>query len=148
MGVIDERGRRHEADLILALLARDLLERHPGAEIVFDVKSSQVLIDDLRAHGGRPVMWKTGHSHLKRKMRDDGILLGGEVSGHMFFGENWYGVDDGILASCRFLELVSKRRRPSPRISTACRISSIRRSSRRPAPTTRSSTSCASWRAR
>ena len=108
MGVIDERGRRHEADLILALLARDLLQRHPGAEIVFDVKSSQVLIDDLRAHGGRPVMWKTGHSHLKRKMRDDGILLGGEVSGHMFFGENWYGVDDGILASCRFLELVSK----------------------------------------
>ncbi len=112
MGVIDERGRRHEADLILALLARDLLQRHPGAEIVFDVKSSQVLIDDLRAHGGRPVMWKTGHSHLKRKMRDDGILLGGEVSGHMFFGENWYGVDDGILASCRFLELVSKSAQP------------------------------------
>jgi phosphomannomutase/phosphoglucomutase len=112
MGVIDERGRRHEADLILALLARDLLTRHPGAPIVFDVKSSQVLVDDVRAHGGRPIMWKTGHSHLKRKMREDGILLGGEVSGHMFFGENWYGVDDGILASCKFLELVS--RSPAP----------------------------------
>jgi phosphomannomutase/phosphoglucomutase len=112
VGVIDERGRRHEADLVLALLARDLLERHPGAEIVFDVKSSQILIDDVRAHGGRPVMWKTGHSHLKQKMRDDHILLGGEVSGHMFFGENWYGVDDGILASCRFLELVSKTGEP------------------------------------
>jgi phosphomannomutase/phosphoglucomutase len=112
VGVIDERGRRHEADLVLALLARDLLERHPGAEIVFDVKSSQVLIDDVRAHGGRPVMWKTGHSHLKQKMRDDGILLGGEVSGHMFFGEDWYGVDDGILASCRFLELVSRTPKP------------------------------------
>lgn len=108
MGVVDEKGRRHEADLILALLARDLLGRHPGAQIVFDVKSSQVLIDDLRAHGGEPVMWKTGHSHLKRKMREDKILLGGEVSGHMFFGEDWYGVDDGILASCRFLELVAK----------------------------------------
>ena len=108
VGVIDERGRRHEADLVLALLARDLLVRHPGAEIVFDVKSSQVLIDDLLAHGGRPVMWKTGHSLLKRKMREDKILLGGEVSGHMFFAENWYGVDDGILASCRFLELVAK----------------------------------------
>ena len=112
MGVVDERGRRHEADLVLALLARDLLRRHPGAPIVFDVKCSQVLVDDVRAHGGRPVMWKTGHSHLKRKMREDGILLGGEVSGHMFFGENWYGVDDGILASCKFLELCS--RSPGP----------------------------------
>jgi len=108
MGVVDEQGRRHEADLILALLARDLLTRHPGAPIVFDVKSSQALVDDVRAHGGRPVMWKTGHSHLKRKMREDGILLGGEVSGHMFFGENWYGVDDGILASCKFLELCAR----------------------------------------
>jgi phosphomannomutase / phosphoglucomutase len=108
MGIVDERGQRHEADLILALLARDLLTRHPGAEIVFDVKSSQVLVDDIKAHGGRPVMWKTGHSHLKQKMREDGILLGGEVSGHMFFAENWYGVDDGILASCKFLELVAR----------------------------------------
>jgi len=112
VGVIDERGRRHEADLILALLARDLLGRHPGAEIVFDVKSSQVLIDDLLAHGGRPVMWKTGHSLLKRKMREDKILLGGEVSGHMFFGENWYGVDDGILASCKILELMARGATP------------------------------------
>ena len=112
MGVVDERGRRHEADLILALLARDLLGRYPGAEIVFDVKCSQVLVDDVRAHGGRPVMWKTGHSHLKRKMREDGILLGGEVSGHLFFGENWYGVDDGILASCKFLELCSRSPEP------------------------------------
>ncbi len=112
MGVVDERGRRHEADLILALLARDLLARHPGAKILFDVKSSQVLVDDVRAHGGQPVMWKTGHSHLKRKIREDGILLGGEVSGHMFFAENWYGVDDGILASCKFLELCS--RSPAP----------------------------------
>src|SRR5436309_3156868 len=108
MGVVDERGRRHEADLVLALLARDLLQRHPGAKILFDVKCSQVLVDDIRAHGGEPVMWKTGHSHLKQKMRDDGILLGGEVSGHMFFGENWYGVDDGILASCKFLELAAQ----------------------------------------
>jgi phosphomannomutase/phosphoglucomutase len=112
MGVVDERGRRHEADLILALLARDLLARHPGAKVLFDVKSSQVLVDDVRAHGGQPVMWKTGHSHLKRKIREDGILLGGEVSGHMFFAENWYGVDDGILASCKFLELCS--RSPAP----------------------------------
>jgi phosphomannomutase/phosphoglucomutase len=112
VGIIDELGRRHEADLLLALLARDLLSRHPGAPIVFDVKSSQVLIEDIKAHGGRPIMWKTGHSHLKRKMREDGILLGGEVSGHMFFAEHWYGVDDGILASCKFLDLMSRSSRP------------------------------------
>ncbi len=112
VGVVDERGRRHEADLVLALLARDMLTRHPGATVVFDVKSSQALIEDIRTHGGRPLMWKTGHSHLKQKMRDDGILLGGEVSGHMFFGENWYGVDDGILASCKILEMAAGRRAP------------------------------------
>jgi phosphomannomutase / phosphoglucomutase len=113
VGVVDERGRRHEADLVLALLARDLLGRHPGAQVVFDVKCSQVLIDDVRAHGGQPVMWKTGHSLLKRKMREDGILLGGEVSGHMFFAENWCGVDDALVASCRLLEFLSRTAEPA-----------------------------------
>ncbi len=112
MGVVDEKGRRHEADLVLILLARDLLARHPGAKVVFDVKSSQILVDDIRAHGGTPVMYKTGHSHLKRKMREEQILLGGEVSGHMFFAENYYGVDDGMLASAKLLEVLS--RMPGP----------------------------------
>ncbi|HYS15296.1 MAG TPA: phosphomannomutase/phosphoglucomutase [Candidatus Binatia bacterium] len=116
VGVIDERGHRHEADLILILLARDLLSRHPGAKVVFDVKSSQTLVDDIRAHGGVPVMWKTGHSHLKRKMRDDHILLGGEVSGHMFFAENYYGVDDGILASCKIIEMTAGAAEPLSRL--------------------------------
>jgi len=115
VGLIDERGQRHEADLILILLARDLLVRHPGAKIVFDVKSSQALVDDIRQHGGVPVMWKTGHSHLKRKMRDDHILLGGEVSGHMFFAENYYGVDDGILASCKIIDLAAAAGSPISR---------------------------------
>jgi phosphomannomutase / phosphoglucomutase len=108
VGIVDERGNRYEADLILALLARDLLTRHPGAKVVFDVKCSQMLVDDIKKHGGVPVMWKTGHSHLKRKMREDGILLGGEVSGHMFFAENYYGVDDGLLASCKMLEIIAR----------------------------------------
>jgi phosphomannomutase / phosphoglucomutase len=116
VGVIDERGHRHEADLILILLARDLLSRHPGAKIVFDVKSSQALVDDIRKQGGVPVMWKTGHSHLKRKMREDDILLGGEVSGHMFFAENYYGVDDGILASCKIIELAAGSGGPISRL--------------------------------
>jgi phosphomannomutase/phosphoglucomutase len=115
VGIIDERGGRHEADLILVLLARDLLTRHPGAKVVFDVKSSQALVDDIRSHGGVPIMWKTGHSHLKRKMRDDHILLGGEVSGHMFFAENYYGVDDGILASCKIIEMTARTGEPLSR---------------------------------
>jgi phosphomannomutase / phosphoglucomutase len=115
VGVIDERGHRHEADLILVLLARDLLQRHPGAKIVFDVKSSQSLVDDIRRHGGVPVMWKTGHSHLKRKMRDDKILLGGEVSGHMFFGEGYYGVDDGLLAACKIVDIIAQQPGPASR---------------------------------
>src|SRR5207244_13217080 len=116
VGIIDERGGRHEADLILILLARDLLTRHPGAKVVFDVKSSQALVDDIRQHGGVPIMWKTGHSHLKRKMRDDQILLGGEVSGHMFFAEDYYGVDDGIIASCKIIEMTSRATEPLSRL--------------------------------
>jgi phosphomannomutase/phosphoglucomutase len=116
VGIIDERGQRHEADLVLVLLARDLLARRPGEKIVFDVKSSQLLVDEIRARGGVPVMWKTGHSHLKRKMREDGILLGGEVSGHMFFAENYYGVDDGILASCKIIEIAARSAEPLSRL--------------------------------
>jgi phosphomannomutase/phosphoglucomutase len=83
---------------------------------VFDVKSSQSLVDDIKAHGGVPIMWKTGHSHLKRKMRDDGILLGGEVSGHMFFAERYYGVDDGILASAKIIEVAARATVPVSRL--------------------------------
>ncbi|MBI4560822.1 MAG: phosphomannomutase/phosphoglucomutase [Candidatus Rokubacteria bacterium] len=108
MGLVDEKGRRHEADLILILLARDLLARHPGAKVLFDVKSSQLLAEDIRARGGVPVMYKTGHSFLKLKMREERILLGGEVSGHMFFAENYYGVDDAILAAAKVLEVLSR----------------------------------------
>jgi len=119
MGVVDERGQRHEADSILILLARDLLTRHPGATVLFDVKCSLNVPEEIRAHGGVPLMWKTGHSHLKRKMREDGILLGGEVSGHMFFAENYYGIDDGIYASAKLLEIVSKSPEPlSARFAT------------------------------
>ncbi len=116
VGIVDERGRRHEADLVLVLLARELLGRRPGEKIVFDVKSSQLLVDEITRHGGIPVMWKTGHSHLKRKMREDGILLGGEVSGHMFFAEDYYGVDDGILAACKVLEVAARAAEPLSRL--------------------------------
>ena len=107
-GLIDEHGHHVAADRLLALLARDLLKRMPGASVVFDVKSSQVLPDLIRESGGKPVMWKSGHSLMKAKMHEIGAPIGGEVSGHLFVGEDYYGFDDAPLVSLKVLELVSK----------------------------------------
>src|SRR6267142_726524 len=97
-------------------LKAKVLEVGADLGIAYDGDADRVgLIDDIRQHGGVPVMWKTGHSHLKRKMRDDHILLGGEVSGHMFFAENYYGVDDGILASCKIIDLAAAAGSPISR---------------------------------
>ncbi|UCH36802.1 MAG: phosphomannomutase/phosphoglucomutase [Armatimonadota bacterium] len=115
LGVIDETGRRHEADELLILLARDYLERYPGAKVMMDVKSSHNLVEDIRVHGGEPVMYKTGHSLIKRKMKEDGIRLAGEVSGHMFFADDYYGFDDGLYAAARLLGVISKANVPLSR---------------------------------
>jgi phosphomannomutase/phosphoglucomutase len=108
LGVIDETGRLLYGDQLLALFARDVLERVPGAPIVFDVKCSQGLEEDIRAHGGRPVMWKSGHSLTKAKMREKGAPLAGEMSGHMFFAEGFWGHDDGIYASARLAAILAR----------------------------------------
>ena len=107
-GIIDEHGHHVAADRLLAVLARDLLSRNPGAEIIYDVKSSQALVDEIKKQGGKPVMWKSGHSLMKLKMHQDGALLGGEVSGHLFIGENYYGFDDAGLVSLKVIEIFSK----------------------------------------
>jgi len=107
-GLIDEHGHHVAADRLLAILARDLLSRHPGTPVVFDVKSSRVLPDVIRQHGGKPVMWKAGHSLMKQKIAEVGALIGGEVSGHMFIGEDYYGFDDAPLVALKVLELFSK----------------------------------------
>ena len=107
-GFIDNHGHHIAADRLLALLARDLLKRLPGSTIVFDVKSSQALPDEIRKYGGVPLMWKTGHSLMKLKMHEVGSPLGGEVSGHLFTGENYYGFDDAPLIALRTLEIISK----------------------------------------
>lgn len=107
-GFIDNHGHHIAADRLLALLARDLLERHPGTPIVFDVKSSQALPDEIKKYGGEPVMWKSGHSLMKAKMNEIGSLLGGEVSGHLFIGEEYYGFDDAPLVALKTLEILSK----------------------------------------
>jgi phosphomannomutase len=107
-GFIDEHGHHIAADRLLAVLARDLLTRLPGSTIVFDVKSSQALPDIIRESGGVPFMWKTGHSLMKQKMAEIGSPLGGEVSGHLFTGENYYGFDDAPLVALRALQIFSQ----------------------------------------
>ncbi len=107
-GFIDDHGHHIAADRLLAVLARDLLARRPGATIVFDVKASQALPDEIRKYGGVPLMWKTGHSLMKLKMHEVGSPLGGEVSGHLFTGEDYYGFDDAPLIALRTLEIVAK----------------------------------------
>jgi phosphomannomutase/phosphoglucomutase len=108
VGVVDETGHHYSADFLLMLLARDLLTRQPGAKIVFDVKVSLALIDDIKKHGGEPVMCKTGHSFIESKMKEIGAPLAGEVSGHLFFAENYYGFDDAFLGAAKLLEILSK----------------------------------------
>ncbi len=112
LGVVDERGKVIWADRQMMLFARDVLARNPGATILFDVKSSRHLAELIRREGGRPLMWKTGHSFIKAKMKETGALLAGEMSGHIFFKERWYGFDDGLYAGARLLEILSKADRP------------------------------------
>ena len=107
-GFIDNHGHHIAADRLLALLARDLLSRHPGTPVVFDVKASQALPDEISRYGGVPVMWKSGHSLMKQKMNEIGSLLGGEVSGHLFIGEDYYGFDDAPLVALKTLEIISR----------------------------------------
>ena len=111
LGVVDGQGRIVWPDRVLMLLAGDVLMRNPGADILFDVKSSRHLAAYILSGGGRPVMWKSGHSLMKAKMRETGALLGGEFSGHVFFKERWYGFDDALYAAARLLEVLASESR-------------------------------------
>jgi phosphomannomutase len=106
IGLIDGRGRVLWGDQLLALLARPVLEKQPGATIIADVKASQVLFDEVARLGGKPLMWNTGHSLIKKKMKETHSPLAGEMSGHVFFADRWYGVDDALYAALRVLELI------------------------------------------
>ncbi|PIR55094.1 phosphomannomutase [Candidatus Peregrinibacteria bacterium CG10_big_fil_rev_8_21_14_0_10_36_19] len=112
IGIVDETGHMYSSDFMLLLLVRDLLERQKSPQIVFDVKVSQVIINDMKARGAIPVMSKTGHSFIEAKMKELNAPLGGEVSGHLFFGENYYGFDDALLAALKILSIVSKSETP------------------------------------
>ena len=106
LGVVDKNGRIVWPDLQMMLYSRDIISRNPGAQIVFDVKCTSRLPKVIRKLGGEPLMWKTGHSYIKNKMKETGALLGGEMSGHIFFKERWYGFDDAMYAAARMLELL------------------------------------------
>jgi phosphomannomutase/phosphoglucomutase len=108
IGVVDSSGDMVFGDMLLLVFARDVLMEHPGATIISEVKSSDRLYRDIEDHGGNIVMWKTGHSLIKSKMKETGALLAGEMSGHMFFADRYFGYDDALYASCRLLEIISK----------------------------------------
>jgi phosphomannomutase/phosphoglucomutase len=113
LGVVDSQGNVIWPDRLMMLFARDLLSRHPDAEILFDVKCSRNLASVIKQSGGRPTMCRTGHSLIKARLRESGALLAGEMSGHFFFAERWFGFDDGLYAGARLLEILSSSGQPS-----------------------------------
>ncbi len=115
VGVVDENGKHYSADYLVLLLARDLLTEKPGSQIVFDVKVSQILIDEIEKLGGIPVMSKTGHSFIEARMHELGAPLAGEISGHLFFGGDhydYYGFDDAFYGACKILQILSQSDKP------------------------------------
>jgi phosphomannomutase/phosphoglucomutase len=108
IGVVNERGEIVWGDRLLVILARDIIASNPGAKVIFEVKCSQSLVEAVDKAGGVPIMWKTGHSLIKSKMKSEGALLAGEMSGHIFFNDRYYGYDDAIYATLRLLEILSR----------------------------------------
>jgi phosphomannomutase/phosphoglucomutase len=119
LGVIDEKGNVIWADRQMILFSRDVIHRNPGAKIVFDVKCSSLLSKDISNQGGKPILSRTGHSFIKAKIKDESALLGGEMSGHIFFKERWYGFDDALYAGARLLEILSSRNESCSEIFSA-----------------------------
>jgi phosphomannomutase/phosphoglucomutase len=108
LGVVDGDGEIVWGDTLMILLSRDVLREHPGATILGEVKCSQTLFDDIREHGGEPIMSRVGHSLMKAKIRETGALLAGEMSGHIFFNDRFFGFDDGLYATCRVIEILMR----------------------------------------
>lgn len=118
LGIVSNTGEIVCADRQLMLMARDILERNVGAKILYDVKCSRHLREVIEANGGVPLMWKTGHSYIKNRMRDTGALLAGEMSGHIFYNDRWYGFDDAIYAGARLLEIIANQEQSVQEIFT------------------------------
>jgi len=110
IGVVDENGSILWGDQLMIIFSRDILRARPGATFVSEVKCSQIMYDDIRAHGGNAVMWKTGHSLIKARMKELHAAMAGEMSGHLFFADRYYGYDDAIYAACRIVEILKNLR--------------------------------------
>ena len=135
IGAVDERGGVLWGDQLMILFSRSILAAVPGATIVSEVKCSQTMYDDIRARGGRGIMWKTGHSLIKAKMKEVGALLAGEMSGHIFFKHRFFGFDDGIYPGLRLLEILSQTTAPLSSLLPMCRRCTPRQSFASTAPT-------------
>jgi phosphomannomutase/phosphoglucomutase len=112
IGVVDDRGTVMYGDQLMIVYAREILSRKAGATFIGEVKCSQLMYDDIAARGGNPIMWKTGHSLIKAKMKETHAELAGEISGHMFFADRYYGFDDALYAACRLMEIVASSGQP------------------------------------
>ena len=112
IGAVDEQGNVVFGDQLMIVYAREILSRKPGATIIGEVKCSQLLYDDIRKRGGNAIMWSTGHSLIKAKMKEAHAELAGEMSGHMFFADRYYGFDDALYAACRLMEIVAQSGQP------------------------------------
>jgi phosphomannomutase / phosphoglucomutase len=112
IGAVDDRGTIIWGDQLMIVYGREILTRKPGATFIGEVKCSQLMYDDLKARGGNPIMWKTGHSLIKAKMKETHAELAGEMSGHIFFADRWYGFDDALYSACRLMEIVANSGQP------------------------------------
>src|SRR5205814_7163220 len=108
LGAVDEHGKVVYGDMLLLIFGHEILSRKPGSTFIGEVKCSQVMYDKLKELGGNPIMYKTGHSLIKKKMRQEHAELAGEMSGHMFFADRYYGYDDALYAACRLIEIVAR----------------------------------------
>jgi phosphomannomutase/phosphoglucomutase len=112
IGAVDDHGTVIYGDQLMIVYSREILSRKPGATIIGEVKCSQLMYDDIAKHGGNGIMWKTGHSLIKAKMKETHAELAGEMSGHMFFADRYYGFDDALYAACRLMEIVAASGQP------------------------------------
>ncbi|MBT3312323.1 MAG: phosphomannomutase/phosphoglucomutase [Desulfobacterales bacterium] len=116
IGVVDHNGDMVFGDKLIIIFAREILSRKPGATFISEVKCSKTMYDDIEKNGGKPIMWKTGHSLIKQKMKEENAELAGEMSGHMFFADRYFGYDDAIYASCRLLEILADTGKTMPEL--------------------------------
>ena len=118
IGVVDEKGNILWGDQLMIIFSRDILSERPGSTFVSEVKCSQVMYDDIRSHGGTAIMWKTGHSLIKAKMKEVHAAMAGEMSGHLFFADRYFGYDDAIYAACRIVEILKKLKKKQGSIAS------------------------------